>query len=55
MEIIAYVSDTAIGTAQVLTFALPVGVFGGVIFWGFFQRPAVRRRSQRRRRGQDQR
>lgn len=49
MDILAYVNDTRVGTAQVLTFALPVGVLGGVVFWGFFQRPGGHRRSERRR------
>lgn len=49
MDILAYVSDTRVGTAQVLTFALPVGVLGGVVFWGFFQRPGGHRRAERRR------
>lgn len=48
MDILAYISDTKVGTAQVLTFALPVGVLGGVMFWGFFQRPGGHKRGRRR-------
>jgi hypothetical protein len=40
MDIVAYVGGGAqIGTAQVLTFAIPIGVLGVVTFWGVFQRP----------------
>lgn len=32
------VSPAKYGTAQVLTFALPIGTLAGVCLWGFFQR-----------------
>lgn len=49
MDILAYVNNTRIGTAQVLTFAIPVGTFGAVMIWGFFERPGGHRRGHRRR------
>lgn len=53
MDILAYVSthvsNTRIGTAQVLTFALPIGTLGGLVIWGFFERPGGHRRGHRRR------
>jgi hypothetical protein len=52
MDFLAYInhiSATRIGTAQVLTFALPIGTFGAVMIWGFFERPGGHRRGHRRR------
>ncbi|MHB8504258.1 MAG: hypothetical protein ACYDEN_00815 [Acidimicrobiales bacterium] len=49
MDIMAYINDTRVGTAQVLTFAFPIGVLGGVLVWGFFERPGGHRRGRRRR------
>lgn len=45
MDVVAAVSSTEYGTAQVLTFAIPIGTLALVCFWGFFQRshtPTVR-------------
>jgi hypothetical protein len=30
------ITGTEIGLAQVMTFAIPLGVFGGVIIWALF-------------------
>lgn len=43
MEFLAYVAGARVGTAQVLTFAFPIGMLGVVCFWGFFQRSGRRR------------
>lgn len=38
MDLIAVVQAVNDGAAQVMTFAIPIGVFAGILFWGFFQR-----------------
>ena len=32
------ISGTQIGLAQVMTFGIPLGVFGGVVIWAMFSR-----------------
>lgn len=45
-------TGTQIGLAQVMTFAIPLGVFGGVVIWAMFSgRSGHERHSQVRRRG----
>lgn len=38
MDVVAVVSGTDYGTAQVLTFVIPIGTLAAVCFWGFFHR-----------------
>lgn len=42
MVLFALSQATSNGSAgQVLTFALPIGVFSAIVFWGFFQRGKI--------------